>query len=51
MTETDSRVAGGEMPVDLTLVGVDGLLPGGEFPVESVEVSDPAPEAPSGEAR
>ena len=33
------------MPVDLTLVGVGGVLPGGEFGVEGVQVTDAAVEA------
>jgi hypothetical protein len=42
-------VAGGEVPVDLPLVGVDGVLPGGQLVVEDVEVLDPPVEALSGQ--
>lgn len=31
MAEFDACVVGGELPADLTLFGVDGVLPGGEF--------------------
>ena len=34
-----ARAAGGEVPVDLALVSVGGVLPGGEFVVEEVEVA------------
>ena len=39
----------GEVPVDLPLVGVDGVLPGGEFVVEYLEVLDPPIEALPGQ--
>src|SRR3954471_23430663 len=42
-------VAGGEVPVDLPLVGVDGVLPGGQLVVEDVEVVDPPVQALSGQ--
>jgi hypothetical protein len=40
VTEFDTYVVGGELPVDLALVGVGGMLPGGEFGVEDLEVVD-----------
>lgn len=40
MAEFDACVVGGELPVDLAPIGVDGVLPGGEFGVERVEVAD-----------
>ena len=49
MAEFDAGVGGGELPVDLALVGVGGVLPGGEFGVEGVEVVDPAVEALPGQ--
>ena len=49
MAEFDSGVIGGELPVDLALVGIGCFLPGGELIVEGVEVVDPAVEALSGE--
>ena len=42
MAEFGSGVFGGEVPVDLALGMVGGLRPCGEFPVEGVEVADPA---------
>ena len=39
MAEVHAGVFGGELPIDLTLVGVGGGLPGGEFAVEDVEVA------------
>ena len=45
MAEFGSGVGGGELPVDLAVVGVGGVLPGGEFGVEGVEVADAAVEA------
>jgi hypothetical protein len=45
VSEFGAGVAGGEVPVDLSLVGVDGVLPGGEFGVENVQVGDAAVEA------
>ena len=38
VAEFDAGVVGGELPVDLTLGGVGGVLPGVEFGVEDVEV-------------
>jgi hypothetical protein len=45
VAEFDACVVGGELPADLALFGVDGVLPGGEFGVEGVEVADAAVEA------
>ncbi|MBB5801087.1 hypothetical protein F4560_000855 [Saccharothrix ecbatanensis] len=45
MAESGAGVVGGELPVDSALVGVGGVLPGGEFGVEGVEVADAAVEA------
>lgn len=45
MAEFDACVVGGELPADVALFGVDGMLPGGEFGVEGVEVADAAVEA------
>jgi hypothetical protein len=49
VAEFDACVVGGELPADLALVGVDGVLPGGEFGVEGVEVADAAVEALPGQ--
>lgn len=49
MAQFDSCVVGGEVPVDLTLVGVGLLLPGGELGVEHAEVLDAAVQALAGE--
>jgi hypothetical protein len=49
VAESGAGVVGGEVPVDLTLGGVGGLLPGGEFGVEYGEVVDTAVEALAGE--
>jgi len=51
VAELDPGVVGGELPVDLALVGVRGVLPGGEFGVEDVEVVDAAVEALPGQYR
>ena len=45
VAELDAGVVGGEVPVDLPLVGVGVVLPGGEFSVQGVEFADPAVEA------
>lgn len=50
MTEFDAGVAGGEPPVDLALVGVGSLRPGGEFCVQGVDVGDAPAEALFGQA-
>ena len=42
MAELHAGVFGGELPIDLTLVGVGGGLAGGEFAVEDFEVADTA---------
>lgn len=49
MAEFDACVVGGEVPVDLALVGVGGVLPGGELDVEDLKVSDAALEALAGQ--
>ena len=49
MAEFDPGVFGGELPVDLTLVGVGGVLPGGELGVEDVEVADTSVQALAGQ--
>ena len=45
MAELHAGVFGGELPIDLTLVGVGGGLPDGEFAVEDFEVADTAIQA------
>jgi hypothetical protein len=50
MTQFDAGVGRGELPVDLTVVGVGGLLPGGEFGVEHVEVLDASVQALAGQS-
>jgi hypothetical protein len=45
VAELDAGVGGGELPVDLALVGVGGALPGGEFGIEGVDVGDAPVEA------
>ena len=45
MAEFDAGVSGGELPVDLALLCVGGLLPGCEFGVEAVDVGDAPVEA------
>ena len=49
MAESGASVVGGEVPVDLALVGVGRVLAGGEFGVEDVEVIDAAVEALAGQ--
>jgi hypothetical protein len=49
VSESGSGVAGGEVPVDLALVGVGAGLPGIEFGVEDVEVGDAAVETLAGQ--
>jgi hypothetical protein len=49
VAELDAGVGGGELPVDLSLVGVGGVLPSGEFGVEGVDVGDAPVEALAGE--
>jgi len=49
VAESGAGVAGGEVPVDLPLVGVGGLLPGGQLSVEDVEVVDAPVEALAGQ--
>ena len=50
MPEFDAGVAGGELPVDLALVGVGGVGPGFEFCVEDVDVGDASAQALPGQA-
>jgi hypothetical protein len=45
VAEFEAGVGGGELPVDLALISVGGVLPGGEFGVEGVDVGDAAVEA------
>jgi hypothetical protein len=45
VAEFDAAVGGRELPVDLALLGVGRLLPGGEFGVEGVDVGDAPVEA------
>ncbi len=49
MVKLDAGVGGGELPVNLALVGVGLALPGGELGVEGVEVLDAAVEALPGQ--
>jgi len=51
VAEFDPGVVGGELPVDLALFGVGGVLPGGELGVEDLEVADAALEALPGQRR
>jgi hypothetical protein len=39
VTELDACVVGGELPVDLALVGVDLVLPGSELTVQEFDVA------------
>jgi len=48
VAEFDAGILGGELPVDLALVGVGGCLPGSEFGVEDVEFADAPVEALAG---
>ena len=49
MAQSGAGVVGGEVPVDLALIGVGGVPPGGEFGVEDVEVADAAVQALAGQ--
>ena len=49
MAEFDAGIGRGELPVDLPLIRIGGLLPGGELSVEGVEVGDAPVEALAGE--
>lgn len=40
MAEFDAGIVGGEVPLDLALVGIGLLLPGSEFGIERLEVFD-----------
>jgi hypothetical protein len=45
VAESGAGVGGGEVPVHLTLVGVGGVLPGGQLVVEDGQVVDPPVQA------
>src|SRR5687768_3662774 len=49
MAESSAGVAGGEVPLDLSLVGVGGVLPSGELGVEDVQIVDAPVEALAGQ--
>lgn len=49
VAESGAGVAGGEVPADLPLAGVGGVLPGREFGVEYVEGPDAAVKTLSGQ--
>ena len=49
MAEFDAGVVGGEVPLDLALIGVGLSLPGGEFGVECLEVVDAPVQALAGQ--
>ena len=49
MAQASAGVLGGELPADLALVGVGGVLPGGQLRVEDVEVLDAPVEALAGQ--
>jgi len=49
VAEFDPGVVGGELPVDLALIGIGSCLPGSELGVEDVEIADPAIEALAGQ--
>ena len=49
VAEFDPGVVGGELPVDLALVGVGGVLPGCEFGVEEFEFTEAAVQALAGQ--
>ena len=49
MAQFDSRVVGGEVPLNLALVAVGLLLPGGQFGVEAGRLVDAAVQALAGE--
>jgi hypothetical protein len=51
VSELGSGVGGGELPVDLSLVGVDGVVPRGEFTVEDVQVGDATIQTLAGQGR
>jgi hypothetical protein len=45
VAEFHAGVCRGELPLDLALVGVGGVLPGDEFGVEGVDIGDAPVEA------
>ena len=49
MAEFDPCIGGGELPVDLTLVGVGAVLPGAEFAVQDAQVGDATVQALAGQ--
>ncbi len=49
MAEFDAGAVGGELPIDLTLLGVGRVLPSGELGVQDVEVIDASVEALPGQ--
>ena len=49
MAEFDAGVVGGEVPLDLALIGIGLSLPGGEFGVEGLEVLDAPVQALAGQ--
>jgi hypothetical protein len=49
VAELGAGVCGGEVPIDLSLVGIGVVLPGGELSVRGVEVRDAAVEALPGQ--
>jgi len=49
VAQASAGVLGGELPADLALVGVGGVLPGGQLRVEDVEVLDAPVEALAGQ--
>src|SRR6266576_4720600 len=49
VAELDACVVGGELPVDLALVGVDLVLPGGELTVQEFDIAKPPGEALPGQ--
>jgi hypothetical protein len=51
VAEFDAGICGGELRVDLPLIGVGGLLPGGELGVEGVKVGDAPVQALAGQGR
>ena len=51
MAEFDTGVVGGEVPLDLTLIGIGLPLPGGEFGAQGLEVLDAPVQALAGQHR
>ncbi len=51
MAEFDAGVVGGEVPLDLALIGVGLSLPGGEFGAQGLEVLDATVQALAGQHR